>query len=130
MDDFKGKVAVVTGAASGIGRALALQLAERGCVPVIVDLDDKGLTVTGGLLIKYSQPVISHVADVGNKEEMFTLAESVAREQGGADLLINNAGISGTASFLDVPVDVMERFMQVNFWSVVYGCKAFLPQLS
>jgi len=130
MDDFKGKVAVVTGAASGIGRALALQLAEQGCVPVIVDLDGEALKETRGLLAKYSQPVISHVVDVGNKEQMFTLAESVAREQGGADLLINNAGISGTASFLDVPVDVMERFMQVNFWSVVYGCKAFLPQLS
>jgi NAD(P)-dependent dehydrogenase (short-subunit alcohol dehydrogenase family) len=129
MDDLKNKVAVITGAGSGIGRALALRLAEEGCGLGIVDLDGGGLTETRGLLSKYPQRVVPYVVDVGNKEQMFSLAESVAREQGGADLLINNAGISGTVSFLDVPLDVMERFMQVNFWSVVYGCKAFLPQL-
>ena len=129
MDDFKGKVAVVTGAASGIGRALALQLTQEGCVPVVVDLDGERLKETCGLLAGYSQPVISHVVDVGNRGQVFTLAERVARKQGGADLLINNAGISGMASFVDIPMEVMERFMQVNFWSVVYGCKAFLPQL-
>ena len=119
MDDFKGKVAVITGAASGIGRALALQLAEQGCVPVIVDLDDEGLKETRGLLKEHPQAVITHVVDVGNKEQIYTLAENVAREQGGVDLLINNAGIAGTASFVDIPVEVMERFMRVNFWSVV-----------
>ena len=83
MDDFKGKVAVVTGAASGIGRALALQLTQEGCVPVVVDLDGEGLKETCGLLAGYSQPVISHVVDVGNRGQVFTLAERVARDREG-----------------------------------------------
>ncbi len=129
MDDLRGKVAVVTGSASGIGRALAVELAGQGCLPVMVDLDGEGLEQTQKLLAGYGQSAISYVVDVGDKGQMFSLAEKVVQDQGGADLLINNAGISGLASFLDVPLDMIERFMQVNFWGVVYGCKAFLPQL-
>ncbi len=129
MDNLKGKVAVITGAASGIGRALALHLAEEGCALAIVDLDGEGLTETRALLAAYPQQAIPYVVDVGDKKQMFSLAKKIARKQGGADLLINNAGIGGLASFQELPMDVFERFMQVNFWSGVYGCKAFLPQL-
>jgi NAD(P)-dependent dehydrogenase (short-subunit alcohol dehydrogenase family) len=129
MDDLTGKVAVVTGSASGIGRALAVELAGQGCLPVMVDLDGEGLEQTQKLLTGSGRSAISYVVDVGDKGQMFSLAEKVARDQGGADLLINNAGISGMASFMDVPLGMIERMMQVNFWGVVYGCKAFLPQL-
>ncbi len=128
MENLKGKMAVVTGAASGIGRALALQLASEGCGLAIVDLDAEGLAGTAGLLSPDSAPVASYAMDVGDKEKMFSLAETV-RRQGGADLLINNAGISGQDTFVEMGLDVMEKFMQVNFWGTVYGCKAFLPQL-
>jgi short-subunit dehydrogenase len=122
-------VAVITGAASDIGRALTLQLAEEGCILAVVDVDGEGLTETRALLTAYPQQAIPYIVDVGDKEQVFSLARTIARKQGGADLLINNAGIGGMASFLDLPMEVLERFMQVNFWSVVYGCKAFLPQV-
>jgi NAD(P)-dependent dehydrogenase (short-subunit alcohol dehydrogenase family) len=130
MEELKNKVVVITGAASGIGQALAVELAEQGCQPVIVDLDGEGLKQTEKWLIRIGQRPISYIVDVGDKEQMFSLAERVVQDRGGADLLINNAGISGMVSFLDMPLDLIERFMQVNFWGVVYGCKAFLPQLS
>ncbi len=129
MEHLSGKTAVLTGAASGIGRALALQLAEEGCGLVLVDLDEEGLVQTKTLLTGSSQLTTIHTMNVGQKEPFFVLSEVVARERGGADLLINNAGISGLASFLEVPLDMIEQFMQVNFWGAVYACKAFLPQL-
>ncbi len=128
MENLNGKLAVVTGAASGIGRALALHLSSEGCGLAIVDIDAEGLEETRRLASKPAV-VVPFVFDVGDKEAIFSLAETVDRQQGGADLMINNAGISGQASFVELALDVMEKFMQVNFWSVVYGCKAFLPQL-
>ncbi len=129
MEDLKGKLAVITGAASGIGRALALRLGNEGCGLAIVDVDAEGLEETRRMASRSSTAVVPYLINVGDREKIFSLAETVARQQGGADLLINNAGISGQASFLELALDVMERYMQVNFWSVVYGCKAFLPQL-
>jgi NAD(P)-dependent dehydrogenase (short-subunit alcohol dehydrogenase family) len=129
MNDLRGKVAVITGAASGIGRALALQLGQEGCALAIADLNEKGLAETCGLLGKCPQQVASYIVDVGDKEQIFSLADKVSRQQGGADLLINNAGFGTLLSFLDMRLDIMEQIMQVNFWGAVYGCKAFLPQL-
>ena len=129
MDDLRGRVAVITGAASGIGRALALQLGQEGCALAVVDIDEKGLAETCRLLAEYPQQTACYVADIGDKEQIFSLAEKVSREQGGADLLINNAGFGTLISFLDMRMDILERIMQVNFWGAVYVCKAFLPQL-
>jgi NAD(P)-dependent dehydrogenase (short-subunit alcohol dehydrogenase family) len=129
MENLTGKVAVITGAASGIGRALALQLAKEGCGLAIADMDGEGLEETRQLTSQYPAAVVPYVLDVSDRGKIFSLAEAVARRQGGADLLINNAGIGGQASFVEMDLDVMERFMKVNFWSVVYGCKAFLHQL-
>ena len=129
MNDLRGRVAVITGAASGIGRALALQLGQEGCALAIADLNERGLTETRGLLGNCSQQVASYIVDVGDKKQIFSLADKVSQEQGGADLLINNAGFGSLLSFLDMRMDIMERIMQVNFWGAVYGCKAFLPQL-
>lgn len=129
MNDLRGKVAVITGAASGIGRALALHLGKEGCALGIADLNEKGLADTCGLLGQYPQQVASYIVDVGDKEQIFSLADKVSRQLGGADLLINNAGFGPSSSFLDMRMDIMERVMQVNFWGAVYGCKAFLPQL-
>jgi len=129
MNDLRGKVAVITGAASGIGRALALRLSQEGCALALVDIDEKGLAETCRLLAEYMQHFAYYIADVGDKAQIFSLAEKVSREQGGADLLINNAGFGTLVSFLDMRMDIMERIMQVNFWGAVYGCKAFLPQL-
>ncbi|MBP1718172.1 MAG: putative oxidoreductase [Deltaproteobacteria bacterium] len=129
MNELRGKVAVITGAASGIGRALALQLGQEGCALAIADLNENGLEETCRLFRKCPQQVSSYIVDVADKGQIFSLADKVSREHGGADLLINNAGYGSSLSFLDMPMDVMERMMQVNFWGAVYGCKAFLPQL-
>ena len=129
MNDLSGKVAVITGAASGIGRALALQLGKEGCTLGIADLNEKDLADTCGLLGQYPQQIASYIVDVGDKEQLFSLADKVSRQLGGADLLINNAGFGASSSFLDMRMDIMERVMRVNFWGAVYGCKAFLPQL-
>lgn len=129
MNNLRGKVAVITGAASGIGRALALQLAQEGCALAISDFNEKSLIETHGLLCKYAQQVTRYIVDVEDKEQIFSLADKVSQEQGGADLLINNAGFSPSSSFLDVRMDILERVLQVNFWGAVYGCQAFLPQL-
>jgi NAD(P)-dependent dehydrogenase (short-subunit alcohol dehydrogenase family) len=129
MLNLNGKTAVLTGAASGIGRALAIQLAKEGCGLVLVDWDEEGLRQTEEMADLKNQPLSRHVMDIGQKEPIFALADFVWQERGGADILINNAGIAGMASFLEVPLDMMERFMQINFWGAVYGCKAFLPQL-
>lgn len=129
MKNLRGKVAVITGAASGIGRALALLLGQEGCALAIADIDEKRLAETRVLLAKCPQQVATFIVDVGDREQIFSLAEKVAREQGGADLLINNAGFGTLLSFLDMRMDIMERLVQVNFWGAVYGCKAFLPQM-
>ena len=129
MENLKDKTVVLTGAASGIGRALAEQLAQEGCGLVLVDMDEAGLRQTREVISRKEQPLSLHALDIGEKDSLFALADYVSKERGGADLLINNAGIAGMASFLEVALDMMERFMQVNFWGAVYGCKAFLPQL-
>jgi len=133
MNELKGKLAVITGAASGIGRALALQLGHEGCVLAVVDIDEKGLTETCRLLAEYPQQVACYVVDIGDKEQIFSLAEKVSREKGGADLLINNAGFGTLTSFLDMRMDIMERIMQVNFWEQCMGakhsCRSFCPNL-
>jgi NAD(P)-dependent dehydrogenase (short-subunit alcohol dehydrogenase family) len=73
MNDLRGKVAVITGAASGIGRALALHLGKEGCALGIADLNEKGLADTCGLLGQYPQQVASYIVDVGDKEQIFSL---------------------------------------------------------
>ena len=83
MNDLRGKVAVITGAASGIGRALALQLGQEGCALAVVDIDEKGLAETCRLLAEYPQQVAGYVADIGDKEQIFSLAEKFPGNKGG-----------------------------------------------
>jgi NAD(P)-dependent dehydrogenase (short-subunit alcohol dehydrogenase family) len=128
MTDLRGKVVVVTGAGSGIGRALALALVQRGAEVSISDVNEQSLAETVALLRGGAQ-VSSHVVDVSDRAAWTRYAAAVEQRHGGADVIINNAGVAVRASIEDIDYEDFEFVMNVNFWGVVYGTKAFLPLL-
>jgi short-subunit dehydrogenase len=122
-------VAVVTGAGSGIGRALAQQLAAAGSALAISDIDEKGLTETAASLTGKKAEVSTHVLDVSNEEAIRSFAADVAVRHGRVTLLINNAGVALIGTFEEISLDDLRWLMGINFWGVVYGVKYFLPIL-
>jgi NADP-dependent 3-hydroxy acid dehydrogenase YdfG len=125
---LKNKTAAVTGAASGMGRMLAVNLAGEGCHLALADIDAPGLQETAKL-IGGRVDVTTHVVDVSRREQVFQFADEAAGRHGGVDIIINNAG-TALGDFLEsVPLEDFEWLMGVNFWGVVYGTMAFLPYL-
>jgi NAD(P)-dependent dehydrogenase (short-subunit alcohol dehydrogenase family) len=124
-----GKVAVVTGAASGIGRAVAVLLAEKGCDVALVDVQERALAETAALVSAKGRKTSQHVVDVSSREAMRALPEAVLAQHGCVDILVNNAAIISGYTFEDHPIEHFERLIAVNFYGVVYGCKYFLPHL-
>jgi NAD(P)-dependent dehydrogenase (short-subunit alcohol dehydrogenase family) len=122
-------VAVVTGAGSGIGRALAEQLAAAGSGLAIADIDDAGLLETAKSLVKQGGRITTHVVDVAKEEAVKAFAREVSEQHGRATLLINNAGVSVHGNFDEVSLDDFRWLMDINFWGTVYGVKYFLPLL-
>src|SRR2546427_1193318 len=122
-------VAVVTGAGSGIGRALAQQLAATGSALALADIDEAGLLETAQSLEKKSALVTTHVLDVADEASMKAFAEEVGRRHGRATLLINNARVALHGDFEEVSLDDFRWLMNINFWGTVYGVKFFLPLL-
>lgn len=129
MRELRGRTAVVTGAASGIGRALAAILAQRGCALALADVDAAGLEETATRARVIGIRVSCHVVDVADWDRMVAFADDVQREFGGADLLVNNAGVSVTGTLEEQSIEDLRWIVGVNFWGVVHGCKAFLPLL-
>lgn len=129
MTEIKGKVAVITGAGSGIGRALALQLAESGAKLALSDMDTLGLAETVRQVEQRGAEVHSQALDVTQREEVFVYADTVAEHFGVVNLVFNNAGIAYTGEVEVMPLKDFERVMDVDFWGVVNGTKAFLPHL-
>lgn len=129
MKSLRGQTAVITGAASGIGRALAVALAREGCELAIADVDPEGLSVTAGLVEKAGVAVITGRVDVAAAEEVRRFAGQVIEKFGRADILINNAGIVQFAVVDEVNREGFRRVMDVNFWGVYNGVTAFLPYL-
>jgi len=125
MKSLESKVAVITGAASGIGRALAREASARGARVVVCDVDEAGLATT----VSQSSAVISRRVDVRDDAAIRALADQVASELGGADIVINNAGVSLSDTVGSMARADFERVMDINFWGVVRGTEAFLPQL-
>jgi short-subunit dehydrogenase len=129
MKDFKNKVAAITGAASGMGRTLALELAQRGCHLALSDVDEKGLAETARMTGAHGVKVTTARVDVSDRVAVFEWADRVAGEHGKVNLVFNNAGVA-LGAFLDTvsPTD-FEWIMGINFWGVVWGTQAFLPHL-
>jgi butyryl-CoA dehydrogenase len=119
-------VAVVTGASSGIGRALAKQLDAEGYSLVLCDVNEPGLRETQALLKRGSQRV---TLDVSKRTEVQAMAAEVIARHGRIDLVINNAGVALDASIDEVSIEDFEWLFGINFWGVVYGTKAFLPKM-
>jgi NADP-dependent 3-hydroxy acid dehydrogenase YdfG len=128
MKKIKSKVIVITGAGSGIGRALAVQCAKEGAKLALNDFDKKGLDETIALLEKTE--VISDVFDVSNREAFYSFAEQVISHFKEVDIVINNAGVSlGKQSVIQTPWEEFEWIMNINLWGVINGSKIFLPYL-
>ena len=129
MTQLANKVVAVTGAASGIGRALARVLADKGAHVALADVNASGLAETASLLDRARGKVTTHVVDVRSREAVYAYAADVAKQHGGADVVINNAGLTVRATIEDVTYEDFELVIGVNMWGVIYGCKAFLPLL-
>jgi short-subunit dehydrogenase len=126
---MKGAVAVVTGAASGIGAALAPALAARGCDLALCDLNDVGLQRTAEACRAVGVKVSTHVLDVANAQACADLPAQVIAEHGRVSILVNNAGVALFGRFDEMTLDDFEWVMAINFFGVVRLTKAFLPHL-
>lgn len=125
MEIYRGKGVVITGAASGIGRALAINLAAMGARLALTDVNIEGLEETKSLC---GDGVCNiYRVDVASRTEMFGLADAVKHDFGKVDYLFNNAGVALAASINNATLEEMEWIVNINLWGVVYGTKAFLP---
>ena len=133
MTAIQDSAAAVTGAASGIGRALALELAARGCDLALADRDEAGLQAVAaeiGQANGKTRKVSVHRVDVGEAEQIQAFAEAAIAAHPQLNLLVNNAGVALLGSFDEVEQTQMEWLININFWGVVHGTRAFLPHLS
>jgi NAD(P)-dependent dehydrogenase (short-subunit alcohol dehydrogenase family) len=126
---FHGRVSVITGAASGIGRALALELASRGSDLALCDVNEAGLAETVRRAEARGRRVTHAVVDVADRAAVEAFADEVLRAHGRADAIVNNAGVTVTDTVAEIGYDDFEWIVGINFWGVVYGTKAFLPPL-
>ncbi|MCX6483893.1 MAG: SDR family NAD(P)-dependent oxidoreductase [Mycobacterium sp.] len=129
MQGFAGKVAVVTGAGSGMGAELAVQLGRHGASVAISDVDTEGLAVTEGRLKAIGAPVKSDRLDVAERESFLLYADDVKNHFGKVNQIYNNAGIAYSGDVEVTAFKDIERIMDVDYWGVVNGTKSFLPHL-
>ena len=129
MKKFQDKVAAITGAGSGIGRALALDLAGRGCHLALSDINEVGLAETVRQIGTPGVRVTAQAVDVADRRAVYDWADQVVAEHGKVNLIFNNAGVALGSTIEGMSYDDIEWLMNINFWGVVYGTKAFLPHL-
>jgi len=129
MKDFSNRVAAITGAASGIGRALAGAMAGQGAHLALSDIDDAGLAESVARCEGLGVKVTSTHLDVADRDAVSTWADGVVAEHGRVNLIVNNAGVALGATVESMSYEDFEWLMNINFWGVVYGTKAFLPYL-
>jgi short-subunit dehydrogenase len=129
MKDFAGKVAAITGAGSGMGRELAIQMARKQCNLALSDVNEAGLAETVQLVEGLGVKATSARVDVANKDEVFAWADQVVADHGKVNLIFNNAGVALGATIESMSYEDFEWLFNINFWGVVHGTKAFLPHL-
>ncbi len=131
MTEIRGAAAAVTGAANGIGRALALELAARGCDLALADRDEAGLQALAAEIAKAgSQKVSVHRVDVGEPAQIADFAERAIAAHPALNIVVNNAGVALLGQFSEIEQEQMDWLMNINFWGVVHATRAFLPQLA
>ena len=129
MKSFSGKVAAITGAGSGIGQATAIALAKEGCHLAISDISKESLDNTVELLAGYPVVISTHEVDVSDRKAVYQYAEDTVATHGKVNLIMNNAGVGLGETVDNMSYENFEWLMNINFWGVVYGTKAFLPHL-
>lgn len=129
MKNLNGKVAAVTGAGSGIGRALAINLAQQGCNLALSDVNETGLAETKELLKQYAVNITTQKLDVSDKDAFFAWADQVVADHGKANLVFNNAGVALAGTVGELSIEDYKWIMDINFYGVLYGTKAFLPHM-
>ena len=129
MRDFNDKVVAITGAASGIGRALAIEFAGRGAHLALIDVDDVALAETVGRCEGSGIKVTSQRLDVADRDAVYAWADQVVADHGVANVIVNNAGVALGALVESMSDEDFEWLMDINFWGVVHGTQAFLPHL-
>ena len=129
MKNINSKVAVITGAGSGIGRALSLALAKEGAKLALNDWNKNALEETLSLLPE-STEAMGEAFDISDKKAVYDFAQQVASHFGQVDIVVNNAGIAHEQRKADaIQYDLYEKVIDVNLWGVIYGTRAFLPHL-
>ena len=129
MREFTGRVAAITGAGSGIGRALAENLARRGTHLALSDINEDGLAESVALCEGHGVKVTPQHLDVADRAAVFKWADQVVADHGKVNLIFNNAGVALGATIEAMSYEDFEWLMNINFWGVVHGTKAFLPHL-
>ena len=129
MKSFKNKVAAITGAASGMGRTLAIELARRGCHLALSDVNEAGLAETARMAGQHGVKITTQRLDVSNREAVYAWADQVVLDHGKVNLIFNNAGVALGAFVETVKPEDFQWIMGINFWGVVWGTQAFLPHL-
>lgn len=124
---FPHRVCIITGAASGIGQALAVELARRGCSLALCDVNEEGLEQTRAEA--GSEQILLRKVDVGDREAVHGFVDEAIEHFGQADAIFNNAGVTVQQTLADMSYGDFEWLMRINFWGVLYGTKALLPHL-
>lgn len=127
---LEGRVAVVTGAGSGIGRATCQKLANAGCDVAAVDLNLESAEETAHLIRHAGRVASAHQADVSDKARMASLPAEILGVHGQIHVLVNNAGVTAVYRFEEHSLEDFEWVLGIDFWGVVYGCKFFIPHLA
>lgn len=126
---FKGKIVLVTGAASGLGRGIALAFARSGSDLVLVDINEGGLAETAAMVEAAGSRSLTKRVDVANRDQMKAMAAEVLSERGRVDILVNNAGVGVGGELVNVPIEDIEWIVGINLMGEIYGSRLFLPQM-
>ena len=129
MFKLKGKTVIITGAGSGIGRATALAFARQGCNLALAARSENSLKEVADECISMGVKATFHITDVSKEEDCKKLIDYTVIQFGGIDALVNNAGMSMRALFVETELNVLRQLMDVNFWGTVYCTKYALPYL-